>query len=85
MIEIRFEVTAKFFFFSAQPAKFLQVWLIAGAMCVTADILLNEIGSECDSNGGNDDQSIMGLNNYSQCESHCIAGESLTEKLGQEV
>ena len=59
MVEIRFEVTA----------KFLQVWLIAGAMSFTADILLNEIGSECDSNGGDDDQSIMGLNNYSQCES----------------
>ena len=61
MEEIRFEVTA----------KFLQVWLIAGAMSVTADILLNEIGSDdCgDSNGGDGDQSIMGLNNYSQCES----------------
>ena len=57
MEEIRFEVTAKFFFFSAQPAKFLQVWLIAGAMCVTADILLNEIGSDyCgERNCGDDD------------------------------
>ena len=47
MVEIRFEVTA----------KFLQVWLIAGAMSVTADILLKEIGSDdCgDSNGGDDD------------------------------
>ena len=47
MVEIRFEVTA----------KFLQVWLIAGAMSVTADILLNEIGSyDCgDRNGCDDD------------------------------
>ena len=40
-------------------------------MSVTADILLKEIGiDDCgDSNGGDGVQSIMGLNNYSQCES----------------
>ena len=41
-------------------------------MSVTADILLKEIGSDdCgDSNGGDDDQSIIRFINYSQCESH---------------